>query len=57
MSELGSRLQKSGVGIERQGGNPVPFFMFADDIVMMAVHAVDLKMLKDILEGWAVDFK
>ena len=57
VSELGSRLQKSGVGIERQGGNPVPFFMFADDIVMLAVHAADLKLLQDILEGWAVDFK
>ena len=34
LSELLSRLQKLGVGIEQQGGSPVPFFMFADDIVM-----------------------
>ena len=57
VSELGSRLQRSGLGIERQGGSPVPFFMFADDIVLMAIHEADLKHLKNILESWASDFR
>ena len=31
--------------------------MFVDDIVMMAVHTANFKLLKDILEGWAADLK
>ena len=57
VSELGSRLQRSVLGIERQGGSPVPFFMFADDILMMAIHVAYLEHLKNILESLTSDFR
>ena len=57
VSELGSRLQRSVLGIERQGGSPVPFFMFADDILMMTIHVAYLEHLKNIIESLASDFR
>ena len=57
LSELGDRLNESGLGAKVSPEDIIAYLMFADDKVLAANSVEDLEELKSIIEGWCYDFK
>ena len=57
LTELGPRLDRSGLGVELKDGLAISHLKFADDIFLIATSDDGLEELKSILEGWSYDFR
>ena len=50
-------MRQSGVGSRQPSREQVNILLFADDIIILGMSALDLEILKLILERWCTDFK
>ena len=56
ISELGFRVEKSGLGVELNG-KKIGLLMFADDLVFITDKEDQVFQFKQLLERWSTDFK
>ena len=56
MHELSSRLKVAGYGIQL-AGLPIPVFLYADDIALLADSAQQMQAMLFVCEKWAREYR